>query len=138
MPECQECGMVVAAGEYHPYAACLMFKACHDGDKVRESLRAVLNDARRTAPDREAVIEECAKVCDLLANVSDVGAYKGAYWHAGQRVRALKSAPTAARLAALDRLAENAHELGLGYEPLTKAEPYQWRDTGPLETGDPK
>lgn len=43
---CTECGMVCAPREYHPYAACLMFKACHDGDAVRANLQAVWDDAR--------------------------------------------------------------------------------------------
>ena len=38
---CQECGMLIEANEYHPYAACLMFKACQDGEVVRENLKAV-------------------------------------------------------------------------------------------------
>jgi hypothetical protein len=29
--------------EYHPYAACLMFKQCHDSYTVRANLRAVLH-----------------------------------------------------------------------------------------------
>jgi hypothetical protein len=29
------------ATEYHPYAACLMFKACHDGETVRANLDGV-------------------------------------------------------------------------------------------------
>lgn len=41
--KCHECGMPVSSVyEYHPYAACLMFKACHDSGKVRENLEAVL------------------------------------------------------------------------------------------------
>jgi len=40
---CQECTMMVKPSEYHPYAACLMFKACHDSDTVRKNLDAVLN-----------------------------------------------------------------------------------------------
>ena len=48
MNTCQECGMVVKGmSEYHPYAACLMFKACHDGEVVRASLAAV-QEARAT------------------------------------------------------------------------------------------
>ena len=43
---CQECGMFCGPLEYHPYAACLMFKACHDGDAVRGNLQAVQGDAR--------------------------------------------------------------------------------------------
>lgn len=44
MPEkavCQECGMPVRLGEYHPFAACLMYKGCHDGDVVRKNLEAI-------------------------------------------------------------------------------------------------
>ena len=43
MDECKECGMPVEAGEYHPYAACLMFKACHDSSVVQANLDAVVN-----------------------------------------------------------------------------------------------
>ena len=39
--ECSQCGMVVKSGEYHPYAACLMFMACKDGATVRANLEAV-------------------------------------------------------------------------------------------------
>jgi len=38
---CQECGMLVEDNEYHPYAACLMFKGCHMGEVVRVNLAAV-------------------------------------------------------------------------------------------------
>jgi len=41
MSECKECGMVVSAGEYHPFAACLMFKGCNDSAVVRANLNAV-------------------------------------------------------------------------------------------------
>jgi uncharacterized lipoprotein YajG len=50
---CQECGMACEPGEYHPYAACLMFKGCHNGDTVRDNL----DGAARAA--REAALEEC-------------------------------------------------------------------------------
>ena len=39
--ECVQCGMVCAPNEYHPYAACLMFKACKDGTSVRANLAAL-------------------------------------------------------------------------------------------------
>jgi len=40
---CAECGMRTHdAGEYHPYAACLMFKACGDRETVLANLNAVL------------------------------------------------------------------------------------------------
>ena len=47
MNVCQDCGMVCQPTEYHPMAACLMFKACHDGDQVRANLKAVQDDAIR-------------------------------------------------------------------------------------------
>ena len=46
---CACCGMVCTPGEYHPYAACLMFKACHNGNTVRANLEAVLSHARAGA-----------------------------------------------------------------------------------------
>lgn len=35
---CQECGMACEPGEYHPFAACLMFKGCHNSKTVRANL----------------------------------------------------------------------------------------------------
>lgn len=42
MEICKECGMSVNDGEYHPYAACLMFKGCHDSDVVQANLDAIV------------------------------------------------------------------------------------------------
>lgn len=42
---CAECGMQVRAGEYHPYAACLMFKGCGKAHTVRENLAYVREDS---------------------------------------------------------------------------------------------
>lgn len=39
---CKECGMPVEQGEYHPYAACLMFKACGNSEIVQANLDAVV------------------------------------------------------------------------------------------------
>ncbi|RQS39742.1 hypothetical protein DIE01_16120 [Burkholderia sp. Bp8990] len=44
-----------------------MFKACRNSDMVRGNLQDVLDAGRRTTPDREAIIEECAKVCEELS-----------------------------------------------------------------------
>ena len=41
IPACAECGMIVDANEYHPYAACLMFKSCKDSDVVRSNLESM-------------------------------------------------------------------------------------------------
>lgn len=46
MTHCAECGMPIEnPGEYHPYAACLMYRGCNDSKTVRDNLRAVCNDA---------------------------------------------------------------------------------------------
>ena len=40
---CKECGMPVDDSvTYHPYAACLMFKACQSSDVVQANLDAVI------------------------------------------------------------------------------------------------
>jgi hypothetical protein len=40
---CAECGMpLVSVTDYHPYAACLIFKQCHDSETVTISLDAVM------------------------------------------------------------------------------------------------
>lgn len=40
--KCHECGFPVMDGEFHPYAACLMFKACGNSDTVTANLKAVV------------------------------------------------------------------------------------------------
>ncbi len=46
MTECAECGMPIeSATEYHPYAACLMFKECYNSEIVRSNLNAVIEHA---------------------------------------------------------------------------------------------
>jgi hypothetical protein len=42
MDEGKECGMPLLYAEYHPYAACLMFKACHDVETVQDNLDSVV------------------------------------------------------------------------------------------------
>jgi len=42
---CQECRMPVLPNEYHPYAACLMYLACHDSNVVHAHLHAVKDAA---------------------------------------------------------------------------------------------
>jgi hypothetical protein len=52
--ECGACGMRTRhPREYHPYAACLMFEACHDAEKVRDNLEVVIAHAQ-AAGQREA------------------------------------------------------------------------------------
>ncbi len=59
MDKCCGCGMVVRSpAEYHPYAACLIFNACSDGDAVRAILSAVRADA----------FEEAARIVDAAVD----------------------------------------------------------------------
>lgn len=51
MKPCGDCGMPCTPAEYHPYAACLMFKACHNSATVRANL-----------PDYEALRKRCEAV----------------------------------------------------------------------------
>lgn len=41
LPACAECGMIVQLGEYHPFAACLMYKGCKDENTVRENIKSI-------------------------------------------------------------------------------------------------
>jgi len=46
LPHCAQCGMTLAQfNEYHPYAACLMFMQCQDGDTVRANFNEVFAHA---------------------------------------------------------------------------------------------
>jgi hypothetical protein len=48
--KCCECGMVVErSNNYHPYAACLMYKACKSETTVRENLAAVIEYGKSLA-----------------------------------------------------------------------------------------
>lgn len=72
MNTCQECGMVVkTANEYHPYAACLLFRACGNGDEVRAHLAAILQAATRDAPSADAVVQILKDEQQWLASSRD-------------------------------------------------------------------
>jgi hypothetical protein len=52
---CYGCGMAVGAeDEYHPHAACLMFRACEDAAQVNDNLAAVVEHG--SAQERERLI----------------------------------------------------------------------------------
>lgn len=51
--DCHDCGMSCEAAEYHPFAACLMFKQCRNSETVRANLQSV-HAAGRVAGLREA------------------------------------------------------------------------------------
>lgn len=65
---CAECGMHCEKGEYHPYAACLMFRGCKDAKTVRSNLAAVRN-TRPQVTNRDAL--EALKALDETDNWSE-------------------------------------------------------------------
>jgi hypothetical protein len=57
---CQECGMPVANGEYHPYAACLMFKACGNSESVKANLEKQLRAKANKVDDLVMLVRQLA------------------------------------------------------------------------------
>lgn len=51
---CVECGMLCDPLEYHPYAACLMFKACGDSKVVHENLSAIIAYGKKSLSRKKA------------------------------------------------------------------------------------
>lgn len=54
---CKECGMLISDSEYHPYSACIAYKACGDASVVRllsSMSLALINNT----------IEGCARILD--------------------------------------------------------------------------
>lgn len=50
---CVECGMPVMAADYHPYAACLMYKGCQDAYLVQQNIDAVRYDCMKIGQELE-------------------------------------------------------------------------------------
>lgn len=63
---CAECGMPCEPGEYHPFAACLMFKASRNSTVVRANLRSV---QRHATAARDAEIKALRAGSDFLGSV---------------------------------------------------------------------
>ena len=70
---CRECGMPVESGEYHPYAACLMFRGCLDSQVVRANLSSVTRAQASGVPGEAALIEARKQLINTpeLKNFSD-------------------------------------------------------------------
>ncbi len=59
---CSDCGMPCKVDEYHPFAACLMFKACHNSEVVRANLFFVVESGRAAHhAELEAVVRDAAR-----------------------------------------------------------------------------
>ena len=64
---CIECGMMCEAVEYHPYAACLMFKQCLNSETVRANLQAVRDDSYQ-----QGLVAGLAKAVEIIKANTDV------------------------------------------------------------------
>lgn len=71
--DCAECGMWCEPDEYHPYAACLMFKACGNSKTVRDNLEAVMDHAR-AAREGGAIVRESEAQVPVAATLDEAAA----------------------------------------------------------------
>ncbi|NIF72776.1 hypothetical protein F3J16_21695 [Burkholderia sp. Ap-962] len=134
LSDCAECGMPCAPGEYHPHAACLMFKACHDSTTVRDGLAAIREHALAASPapaipagpDDEAVsaVRACLEQHAVYFSRSSIEEIVNAARKAAPAISESDDALlTAARRAilALARAAERDPAFQRDYEYLSKA-----------------
>ncbi|WP_432778159.1 hypothetical protein QZL74_14345 [Burkholderia gladioli pv. alliicola] len=139
LSDCAECGMPCTPGEYHPHAACLMFKGCHDSTTVRAGLAAIREHALAASP-APAIPAHTRAWIEKLIDCFDVGDMKNIgpedasrYVNALREMLDARSAPaisesedallTAARRAipALAHAAERNPVYQRDYEELSKA-----------------
>jgi hypothetical protein len=80
MSYCNECGMPVKPNEYHPYAACLMFKACHSSSVVQANLDAVAKLAAKGKPDNPPEFD-AARLENALVPSGYLCLHEGGYNH---------------------------------------------------------
>lgn len=66
---CAECGMLVAPNELHPYAACLMFKACGNSKTVKANLDAMTHDRDWRIAELEAEVERLQGQLDAIRDL---------------------------------------------------------------------
>jgi hypothetical protein len=46
---CAECGMACLPGDYHPYAACVMYRQCRQSEKVESWLKQIMDYGAKQA-----------------------------------------------------------------------------------------
>jgi hypothetical protein len=72
MSACAQCGMETRTdGEYHPYAACLMFSGCHDGDVVRANLDGVVAKGAQYDSGFDDMADRIAELEAALREIAD-------------------------------------------------------------------
>lgn len=81
--KCAECGMVtLTPNEYHPFAACLMFKSCHDSAVVRSNLDAIREDERKHLAENRPAAQDDVDRPAITADVHrDAQRYRWAIKH---------------------------------------------------------
>lgn len=89
---CGECGMGVDPGEYHPYAACLMFKHCRDSEIVRRNLAAVQQFYLPRAQTAEQALGEVVDAAVGHMNEMDFGSLTGERLSGKELARAVMTA----------------------------------------------
>jgi len=99
---CGECGMPCRAGEYHPFAACLMFKACHNSETVRanlaplqaeiEALRAEVAEWKRVAAAQAELHGEAEDRAERMAEALRVARARTADLAEWLKLRVLEAA----------------------------------------------
>lgn len=79
LPACTECGMIVKLGEYHPFAACLMYKGCKDEKTVRENMKAVTTQWTALGNrEAQAKILQLLKSDNYAISFQSMGQYRSA------------------------------------------------------------
>ena|ERR1700729_3312180 len=72
MSACAECGMVLKnATEYHPYAACLAFKGCHNSEAVRANIDGVLATGHQNEFERGLEALRSAQRYEMEMDIED-------------------------------------------------------------------
>lgn len=73
---CANCKMLVFAGEYHPYTACVLYRQLGQADKVRSCLDALRAHFTRAAPMANEVDERLTAIKERWVN----GSRKSTHW----------------------------------------------------------
>ena len=76
MNECQECGMIVEPGEYHPYGVCLMMMGSRESDVVRINVNAMKDHFQS---------EAAAEIERLRERIRQLSQYKNTNEREGRR-----------------------------------------------------
>ena len=71
---CGECGMPCEPAEYHPYAACLMFKGCHNSATVRANLAPLAAAIARAEAAEAKLAAIDALPVETITQMKGVGA----------------------------------------------------------------